>query len=202
MIQFNLLPDVKQEFIRSRQLKRMVVLLAIIISALALTIFVLLLLIVHVFQKQHIKDQNEDIKKYSSQLQNTPDLDKILTIQNQLNSLSGLHDKKVVTSRVFSYTTQLTPAQASISKLSIDFTSNTMSINGSANSIETVNKFVDTLKFTTYSTGDGSEEKKAFSDVLAVLQLLGWHSDRMYIETFYFKNRNKLYEGNFAFILL
>lgn len=166
MIQFNLLPDVKQEYIKSQQLKRTVVLIASIATAVSVGILVLLVLVVYVAQKQQIKNQTNDISKYSQQLQNTPDLNKILTIQNQLNSLPGLHDKKVVDSRLFGYITQLTPAKANINKLSVDFTANTMSISGSADSLGTINQFVDTLKFTKYTTSNDSNAKNAFSDVV------------------------------------
>lgn len=166
MIQFNLLPDVKLDYIKSRQLKHSIVMLSIIITSVAVGIFVLLFLVVNILQKQHIKDQTSDIKKYSSQLQQIPDLNKILTIQNQLTALPDLHKKKVVATRLFNYLTQVTPAQASISEFKIDFVANTMSFTGSADSLVTVNKFVDTLKFTTFTTTADSNAKKAFSDVV------------------------------------
>jgi len=166
MIQFNLLPDVKLEYIKSQQMKRTVMMLATVITGVSVGIFVLLFLVVNVAQKQHIKDQNSDIKKYSDQLKATPDLNKILTIQNQLTSLPNLHDKKVVASRLLTYLGQVTPAKATISKYDIDFTANTMTFIGKADSLGTVNKFADTLKFTTYQTSVGGESKNAFSDIV------------------------------------
>jgi len=166
MIQFNLLPDVKLEFIKSQQLKRTVMLAATLVTGISVAVLILLFLAVNILQKQQIKNQTSDIQKYSKQLQDTPDLNKILTIQNQLNSLPALHDKKVVSSRLLNYITQITPAQASISKFSIDFVANTMSFTGTADSLSTINKFVDTLKFTTYQTSADSNSKNAFSDVV------------------------------------
>lgn len=61
---------------------------------------------------------------------------------------------------------QLTPTAATIAKLNVDYAANTMSVSGSADSLTTVNKFTDTLKFTTYTTASSSSSKAAFSDVV------------------------------------
>jgi hypothetical protein len=133
----------------------------------ATAIFVVLLLVVQVWQKKSISDLNTDIKKYSHELTGTDDLSKILTVQNQLKSLTALHDKKAVATRTFSYITQVTPEKANISKLDLDFALNTISISGSADSLETVNTYVDTLKFTTFkTTGDTATSGSAFTNVV------------------------------------
>jgi hypothetical protein len=120
-------------------------------------------------QKKHIHDLNKDVTKYSTELKNTKDLDKILTIQNQLNYLQGsnnLHNKKPVVSRLFNYLTQITPAQISIAKLDVSFTDSTMHISGAADSIAIINTYVDTLKFTKYTVGDDTNSTNAFSAVV------------------------------------
>jgi len=167
MIQFNLLPDVKVEFIKARRSKRMVLLTATGITALSLTIFVGLFVIVNVLQTKHINDLNKDIKKDTATLKAIPNLDKILTVQNQLSSLTQLHEQKPYTSRLIDYLAKLTPAQATIANAKIDFPGgNTLAISGNADALSTVNKYVDTLKFTTYTTNEQTEAKKAFSNVV------------------------------------
>lgn len=169
MIQFNLLPDVKVDFIKTRRRKRMIVFVSAIVSAVTFAAFILLLLFVRVNQPKHMKALDEDIKSNVSTLQAVPDLDKILTIQNQLNSLPGLHDKKVVSSRVVDYLNKMTPSQATISDVTIDFEANTMTIKGNSDSLITVNKFVDTIKFTDYKieVKDKDDDiNKAFKDVV------------------------------------
>lgn len=165
MIQFNLLPDVKLEYIKAKQTKRTAILTSVLICGVSFGVLLLLFTSVNIIQKKHLSDLNKDIKTYSDQLNNTKDLNKILTIQNQLTSLPALHDKKAVASRLFGYLTQVTPAQATISKFDVDFSANTMTISGGADSLSTVNKYADTLKFTTYKTADG-KEGNAFSDVV------------------------------------
>ena len=166
MVQFNLLPDIKQEFIRSQRLKRTVVGISMIAGAIGLTILILLFLVVNIFQKQHLKGVDGDIKSYQQQLEAIEDLEKVLTIQNQLTSLPALHDQKPVTSRLFKYLTQIVPDKISISKLDVDFAASTMTFDGSADSLNTVNKFADTLKFTTYKSDDSEQTVKAFSSVV------------------------------------
>lgn len=171
MTQLNLLPDIKIEFLRTTRNKRLIIGISLVVIAVSVGILILLGSIVYVFQKKNLSDLNKDITTYNTQLKNTPELDKILTVQNQLTSLTGLHEDKAVASRLFTYLAQLTPTTASISQLDLDFSENTMSISGKANSLDVANTYIDTLKFTTYQlmTADGTlegENTKAFSSVV------------------------------------
>lgn len=167
MIQFNLLPDVKVEFIKTRRRKRLIVFISVVASAATFTVFLLLLLFVRVNQPKHLSDLDKDIKENVTKIQEVPDIDKILTIQNQLNSLPGLHDKKVINSRVVDYLNRLTPAQATVSDLTMDFETSTMTIKGNADNLVTVNKFVDTLKFTDYKVNnEAGASGRAFKGVV------------------------------------
>jgi Tfp pilus assembly protein PilN len=173
MIQFNLLPDVKMQYVKARRTMHMVTLISFAVGAAALFVLLLLILTVDVAQRKSLNDLNGDIKKYSKQVRDVPNINKILTIQNQLSTLTSLHDQKVVTSRLFPYISQLTPNQASISKLSVDFTANTFTITGDAPTLDVVNTYIDTLKNTNYVLGDASSSAptsqkppKAFSQVV------------------------------------
>jgi hypothetical protein len=152
------------EFIKAQRTKRMVVGISVLVTAAALALLVLLCMTVFVFQKQHMNHLTADIAKYGKDLQSTQDLNKILTVQGQLGALPGLHEQKPEVNRLIPYIRQLTPATASISSLNVDFTADTMTITGSADSLQTVNQFVDTLKFTTYN--QDSQTPKAFSDIV------------------------------------
>jgi hypothetical protein len=165
-IQFNLLPDIKIQYLKAKRQQHLVVLASIVTSLVALSVFVLLLTVVYGLQKKNLNDLNTDIKAASSELKSTKDMDKILTVQNQLAALPSLHDKKVVSTRLYDILSQVTPATASISKLNVDFVTGTMTIAGSADGLATVNKYADTLKFTNYSTKTVKTEKHAFSDVV------------------------------------
>lgn len=164
MIEFNLLPDVKMEYLKAQEDKRKFVSTSIIVASAAVIIFVVLFLIVNVVQRQQINKLTNEIKQSEATLKSTQDIDKILTIQNQLASLPSLHDKKYVAARLPQYLKQIVPSNVNIAKLDVDFVNSTMKIDGSADSLASVNTFVDTLKFTEYKVGD--ETKKAFSEVV------------------------------------
>lgn len=166
MIQFNLLPDVKLQFIKARRTKRMMEFISVIVIAAALLVLGIMMVSVNVVQKKSLHDLDGDIRRYSSQLKAIPDLDKILTVQNQLNTLPELHSQKAVASRLFNYLSQLTPAQATISKLDIDFTQYTLTISGEAPALDVVNTYTDTLKATTYTTEDNKVATHAFNSVV------------------------------------
>lgn len=166
MIQFNLLPDIKIQYLKAKRQKHLFVLASVSASAIALAAFIILLTTVFVLQKKNLSDLNKDIKSTSAELQNVDDLNKILTVQNQLNALTVLHEKKVVASRLFDYLTQVTPATANISKLTIDHKLNTMVIAGSAPDLSTVNTYTDTLKFTKFTANGGSNQKESFTNVV------------------------------------
>lgn len=176
-IQFNLLPDVKLQYIKAQRLKRLVIAVSALVSGVALLIFVVLLLYVRVSQKQEISDLSEDISERKANLEKTG-IDRVLTIQNQLKSLPGLHDQKVISSKLFDYLIQITPAQATISTVNVDFTLSTMSIQGSADSLSTINKFADTLKFTEYPTDKKDQNgnailQRAFKNVVLANYTIG-----------------------------
>jgi hypothetical protein len=166
MIQFNLLPDIKIQYLKAKRQEHAVLLASIVAVIAALTVLVLLLAVVYGLQKKSLNDLNSDIQVSSKELRDTKDLTKVLTVQNQLNALPALHDKKAVTSRLFDYLSRLTPSAASISKIEVDMAVNTMTMSGQADALGTVNKYTDTLKFTQYATDQDKTKKPAFSSVV------------------------------------
>lgn len=173
MIQFNLLPDVKQEYIRVQRTKHLVIAFSTIASVAAIVIFLILILVVDVGQKKIISNLNSTINTNSVALKNTPHLSTILTLQSQLNSLNSLNSQNPVASRMFSFLSQLTPPQATISDLLIDFqgsavsNQDSMTISGNAPNLAVVNTFVDTLEFTTYTVNyQPASPLNAFSSVV------------------------------------
>ncbi len=165
MIQLNLLPDVKLFYMKAQRQRRLVMSACVLVTGGAV-VLLLLLLSVNGLQKKHISDLTKDISKENSQLENKPDIDKVLTVQNQLQSLTELHDQKPAAARVFEYLNQVTPASVSITTLSVDFTQDTATITGTSDSLSNVNKYVDTLKYITYTTDDSTKPLPAFNNVV------------------------------------
>lgn len=166
MIQFNLLPDVKIEFIKAKRTKRMVMVSSTLVTIVSLAIMISLFLLVNVVQKKHLSNLSQDIASTNKKLQDIPDISKILTIQNQLLSLEDVHNQKPVVSRLRSYVEQVTPSNISISELSVNFTEPKITIKGSGKTLADINKYADTLKFTKYSLEEETESKDAFSKVV------------------------------------
>lgn len=171
MIQFNLLPDVKLEYVKAQRTKHLVMVVSVIVAGVMIALMVILFAGTQV-QKRHLANLDADIKAKSSQLQNEPDLSKILTVQNQLNTLNGLdenvvdglHEGKPAVERIGEYLSNITPDEVSISDVKVDLSLKTISFTGSSKSIKAVNEFVDTMKFATF-TKQG-QETKAFSPVV------------------------------------
>ena len=186
MVQFNLLPDIKIQYLHARRQKQLVVLTSVITTVVCVAVLAILVSVVFVLQRKNLSDLGKDITVASQELQNTPDLTKMLTVQNQLKALPALHEDKSAASRVFAYLAQSTPSAASISRFNVDFEALTMTISGSANGLVTVNTFADTLKFATFHTKNAAtEEKKAFSSVV--------------LSSFGRDNKGASYTINFAF---
>jgi len=166
MIQLNLLPDVKLQFIKAQRQKRLIMSASIITTIACGVLFAFLVLTAQVVQKKSINDLTRDITARSADLTETEELDKILTVQNQLNTLPGLHDQKVISSRLFDVLRQVTPQNASIANLTVDFSGNTMIIDGKADSVRTINAFVDALKQASLTTTNNPEKRNAFKNVV------------------------------------
>lgn len=164
MIQFNLLPDIKIEYIKARRNKRMVMLGSGIVAGISAVIAISLFVGVNVVQRQHLGNLKDDVERDSQRLQDEPDIARILTVQNQLNVLDDLHAQKPAASRLRDYIGRLTPRQISISEFEIDFTTNTMTFDGTAAALRDVNQFVDAMKFTTFEAGE--QQGNAFSSVV------------------------------------
>jgi Tfp pilus assembly protein PilN len=175
MIQFNLLPDVKKEYIKAKRTKRLIFSISTISALSAVALVLMLFTVVQFAQKKSINDLSKDIETGIADIESISDINKILTIQNQLESLPGLHEQKPESSRLFTYLSQMTPADVSITTMQINFETNSITIEGTAPSIASINRYTDTVKFAKFtqrSTADStteptvdSEASTAFSEV-------------------------------------
>ena len=167
-LQFNLLPDVKLAYVKAQQTKQKVISLATLIAIVSAAVLFLLIIFVYGLQKKQLNDAAGQIKAATAQVQSVSGLNQALTVQNQLQTLVTLNSNKQISSRIFGYLYQLTPNNITISDLALnlDPTANKMTIDGTADSQATVNTFIDTLKFTTYTAGAGTTAKNAFSSIV------------------------------------
>lgn len=101
MIEINLLPDVKQELIRAQIQRNLIISVSILSAIVAGALVVLIASYVYGAQTLMMRTANGNIDAEYSQLTSVEDLDKMLTIQNQLNTVSSLDQKKYITSRLY-----------------------------------------------------------------------------------------------------
>lgn len=171
MIQLNLLPDVKKEFLKAQRTRNVVISGSIVTMIVAAGIVALLGVFVYGVQLGDGILVDNAIKDKSAQLKKVDELDKYLTIQAQLAALPTLHDSKPIYSRFFDFLPKLNPAAPNnikISKAVISTADGTIIIEGSGSNYAAVNTFQDTLKNAevTYAIDDGeSVTEKLFDEV-------------------------------------
>jgi hypothetical protein len=153
------------EYIKAQRARRLVLSVSILVT-IGAVVLLLLLLSVSGLQKKHLSDLNKDIASESEELKNKPQIDKMLTVQNQLGALTQLHAEEPAASRIFTYLNQVTPSNVSITDFTIDFTKQTATITGTSANLANVNQYVDTLKHATFTTKDDNTPQPAFSDIV------------------------------------
>jgi hypothetical protein len=173
MVQLNLLPDVKLEYIKTKRTKRLVLGISLIVIGASVGLFVLMFSFVSIAQKNHIKKVEKDTDRYISEIQNTPGVNEILTVQNQLNVVNTKHTEKPAAIRVLPYIYQVLPTGTKINTLTADFKASTITLDGVTTDINAVNKIVDSFKFAKYKSESGTEGTP-FSEVV----LDGYSTDK------------------------
>lgn len=149
MIQLNLLPDLKKEFLRAQKVKGLVISVSILVTLGAIGLSALLFVYVTFVQQLQVTLASDDITRKMQQLKDIPDVDKYLTIQNQLGSLPSLHSDKGNYSRLFDFLSVLNPGEpnaATLGNLQLVTGEKVIMLTGTTSSFESLNVFVDTLK--------------------------------------------------------
>ncbi|EDK72450.1 Fimbrial assembly family protein [candidate division TM7 genomosp. GTL1] len=164
MIELNLLPDVKRDFVRAQRTRRQVIAAMILLSMAAGGLVVALALYVYGGQFAIGQVLDGAIKDKSKQLANVKDLDDYLTIQNQLRALPALHSDKFVYARLFDFLPTLNPAPPNnihITRLTASEEEGTVTIVGYARDYKAVTVFENTIKNAelSYTDNESGEQK-------------------------------------------
>lgn len=131
MLSVNLLPTEQKDEANRHQLKLIISSISYILAAGLLVIAVLLFYVTKVSQKSTIEDLKTDTDKALIQLQGEPDIDKLLTIQNQLTSIPQLHNSKAVSSRLFDYLDKIVPVDVTLTDINVGFAAPQQVVGGS-----------------------------------------------------------------------
>lgn len=163
MIEINLVPDVKQELIRARRVRNLVVSGAIVVGLVSVGIVVLLA--VYYFGVQTVRSGflDNDIKSNAKKVQDIPDINNMLTIQSQLADIAALHDDKNISSRLFDLLAAINPGGANTVIFSlVQFNADNKSIHidsQASNGFIAAEVFKKTIEATKFSyTLDGEKQ--------------------------------------------
>jgi hypothetical protein len=164
-VQLNLLPDVKKEYLQSQRSKNTVISICIFTTIGALGLAAIFFLLVYLVQPGLIGATQGQIDAKTKQLKAVKDIDKYLTVQNQLKSLPELHNGKVLYSRLFGYLKTLNPAPPNnvrLASLQVDEENKEISITGASDNFQAFTVFQDTLKNATLGyKADGQDQTPA-----------------------------------------
>jgi hypothetical protein len=165
MISLNLLPDVKKQFLKAQRIRNLIFTFSLISGAVAIGLVILGF--VGVLSMNYRIDRNSDeITDLQEEYSGIDNLSKILTVRNQADSLPGLHDDKPVVSRLFRLLSITTPEEVDLSEVVIDFNETDIEITASTDAFNSVNEYVDTLKNTSFSSGE-AKNQQAFSGIVS-----------------------------------
>ena len=153
MIQLNLLPDVKREFLRTQRVRVKVITAAFFLSVAAVAAVVVVALWVYGGQELQKKLLTDDIARTYKELRAVKDIDKYVTIQNQLKSITALHDDKNHFSRLLDYLPAINSG-VKLSNIAVDTDATSIVMDGQTKDYTTLIIFRDTLKGATLSDSD------------------------------------------------
>lgn len=167
MIRVNLLPDVKQEYLKAEQTKHTVLVAAILTSISVVAIAILFFTYVQVIQPTIQKAIQKDIDKGLSEIKQKQNAQRMVTVQGVLEQIPAIKDKQQVTSRTFTYLNQFTPRAVTYNKVSLNLETNTVILSGSTVAYETANVLANNLKSAkfTYTRADAQQSTSPFSGV-------------------------------------
>lgn len=150
MIEVNLIPDVKLELIKAQKIRNKVISITALIGLVSVATVVALAF--YVFGVQALRGSLSDtaINNHMNDLKKVEDLDKTLTIQNQLVKITGLNKSKKVSSRLFDLLNSVIPPSPNdiqISVINVDTAGSVIKLEGQAlNSYPAVEIFKKTLE--------------------------------------------------------
>jgi Tfp pilus assembly protein PilN len=149
MIELNLLPDVKKEFIRAQRARNKIITIAFFAMIATGGLVFAFGFYVFAVQPVHTFVLDEQIKKKNAELKKVKELEKYLTIQNQLEQIGKLHDSKNTYSRLMDYLVKLNPGDPNtVAFTSVDVTNEetAITLKGITPTFESFNVFKDTLE--------------------------------------------------------
>ena len=120
--EINLVPDIKDDFIKALKLRNFIFFLCIVVS-ISSTVVILIFLSIAGGQQGFISAKQSTIDALQKKIEDYSDLSDFLTIRDQLNNIAAITENKTAISRSLNILSAIIPTGAdtiSISKLSVD----------------------------------------------------------------------------------
>lgn len=175
MISLNLLPDIKQEHLKSLRRRNSVIAISTIISLVSISILVIMGIFIggQILAKNTL---NSDIQNKFQEISSEDDFNSFLTIQAQANNIDGLKESSPVASRLIDYIKKVNPAAPNnilIDTMDIDFSTTpvTSKITASAANSEAVVVYLDTLRKAKMQYYAGDEEDSEIIDTKLITDI-------------------------------
>lgn len=128
MIQINLLPDVKLEFIRMRRMRRLVIMIGIVVVSVSIIITSLVTFNFYSVKQATIKTQGKQIEDAIGAIRTEENLQKILTAKQSIATLNEIHKEKWVAGNTIFYINDILLDEVGLDGYSFDFNANTFSL--------------------------------------------------------------------------
>lgn len=163
MIEINLIPNVKRELLKTRAMRNRVISMSFLIGGASIAAVVALAVILGGQLAAEVV-QNSGIKDRSDKLMAVEDLNKVVTIQNQLSKINAQHSGKKINSRIFDVVSAVNPPapnNVSFSSIKVNPELKTITLEGSAangyGALETLKKTILSTKVRTTDGANTSE---------------------------------------------
>lgn len=160
MIQINLIPDIKQELLVAQRTRRTAISISILIGLIAGGAVVALAVVlgVQVVYEGHLRS---NIKDEYAKLTKVDNIENVLTIQNQLETIQSYQDARTMNSRIFDVLGAINPPAPNdvrFSSVRLDPSTNLITIEGSAvNGYAATETFRKTILNTKIESGSGDD---------------------------------------------
>ena len=180
MISLNLLPDVKKEYLKTQRLKHTIIALSVAVAVLA-AIFLAITGSILLAQTANKNGIRADIKKnydiiVSEKDGDTARINRLLTIQEDIDSINSISSDSPVISRVFDFLKQVNasePNNAEIDRIVITASGKNVSatINGVVSSFAALDTYKESLKTAKFVSAENPSQEEAellFDDVKVI----------------------------------
>lgn len=166
VFEVNLVPDVKRELLHKQRMRNFVIAICIFV---AIGCGAVLLILGSIVGGQGIAlvNQDADMKSKSEKILQFQNVNQILTLQDQLNKISGINENKKVLSRVFGVLDVILPDgddRVTMAELTVDLEGSTISFDGQADSASNIDyraleAFKKTVELSYYDYGHYMDKK-------------------------------------------